>query len=107
MWRFFIQECQRRVIKVCMGILRLLDLRVESLCGDIGIKLLSFSFDEGCFELLVAADWVRVEGGMVFLNIVEVLKELGLVDRKDVGEAFGVGFGRTWPDDKLAVFGFL
>jgi hypothetical protein len=44
---------------------------------------------------------------MIFLNIVEVLEELGLVDRKDVGEAFRMGFGRTRPDDKLAVFGFL
>jgi hypothetical protein len=44
---------------------------------------------------------------MVFLNIAEVLEELGLVDRKDVGQAFGVGFGRTRPDEKLTVFGFL
>jgi hypothetical protein len=44
---------------------------------------------------------------MVFLNIVEVLEELGLVDRKDVGQAFGVGFGRIRPDEKPAVFGFL
>ncbi len=92
---------------MCIGILRLLDLRVESLRGYIGIGLLSFSFDEGCFELLVATDWVRVERGMVFLNIAEVLEELGLVDRKDVGQAFGVGFGRTRPDEKLTVFGFL
>lgn len=107
MWRVFVQECKRGVIKMCMGILRLLDLRVESLWGDIGIGLLAFGVDEGGFELLVAADWVRVECGMVFLNIVEVLEELGLVDRKDVGQAFGVSFGRIRPDEKPAVFGFL
>ncbi len=47
-----------------------------------------------------------MEGGLAFLNIVEVL-DVGLVDGEDVCEAFGVLFGRGWPDEKPAVVGFL
>ena len=73
----------------------------------VGVGLLSFGFHEGGLELLVAADWVFVKSVLVFLDIVEILKNIAFIDGEDIGDTFGVYFGRAGSDQKPAIFGIF
>ena len=69
--------------------------------------MLFFGFHEGGLELFVTAYFVFVYDVLLFFDIVEILQDLGLVDRENVFEAFGELLGWAWPDEKPAVFCFL